>query len=138
MIPVSTFLHGWKVPVLTVSVAAGFPSPAQDEATEKLDLEQLLVEHREATFFWSVVGNSMIGKGIHHGDVLVVDRSSVPNNGNVVIAILDGCFVVKEFLRHRSSVILRSSHPDYPEILVTQGQELVIWGVVKWSIHRVA
>ncbi|MBF0174439.1 MAG: translesion error-prone DNA polymerase V autoproteolytic subunit [Magnetococcales bacterium] len=138
MIPVHTFLREWNVPLLRASVAAGFPSPAQDEATEELNLEQLLIEHREATFFWRVVGNSMIGEGIHHGDLLIVDRSSTPDHGSIVIAILDGGFVVKQFVRHHDSVILRSSHPDYPEILITQEQNLVIWGVVKWSIHRVA
>ncbi len=79
----------------------------------------------------------MAGFGIHHGDFLVVDRSVLPADGSVVIAILDGGFVVKQLIRRRDMVILRSAHPDYPEIRVTKEQELVVWGVVRWSMHRV-
>lgn len=123
---------------MVASVAAGFPSPAQDEATESLDLQQLLVEHPEATFFWRVEGCSMEGMGIHHGDLLVVDRAVTPGDGSVVVAVLDGGFVVKQMVRRMGAVRLRSAHPDYPEILLAEGQELVVWGVVRWVMHRVA
>lgn len=135
--PFSEFQRIKPVTLLTSPVAAGFPSPAQDEATEQLDLERLLIEHPEATFFWRVEGCSMEGMGIHDGDLLVVDRSVIPGDGSVVVAVLDGGFVVKQIVCHQNLVILRSAHPDYPEVLVAQEQELVIWGVVKWSVHRV-
>lgn len=125
------------VPLMANPVFAGFPSPAQDEATEQLDIERLLIEHPAATFFWRVEGCSMDGMGIHNGDLLVVDRSVTPGDGSVVIAVLDGGFVVKQLVRHRGAVILRSAHPDYPDVRVDQEQELVIWGVVRWSVHRV-
>ncbi|MBF0138890.1 MAG: translesion error-prone DNA polymerase V autoproteolytic subunit [Magnetococcales bacterium] len=126
------------VPLLCAPVAAGFPSPAQDEVTEQLNLEHLLIEHPEATFFWRVAGCSMEGMGIHDGDLLVVDRAVVPRQGHIVVAALDGGFVVKQIVHRQKSLILRSAHPDYPEIRVAEGQELVIWGVVTWSVHRVA
>ncbi|MBF0323296.1 MAG: S24 family peptidase, partial [Magnetococcales bacterium] len=75
---------------------------------------------------------------IHDGDILVVDRSMPPEEGSVVVAVLDGGFVVKQIVRRQGAVILRSAHSDYPDVLVAQGQELVIWGVVRWAIHRVA
>ncbi|MBF0400229.1 MAG: translesion error-prone DNA polymerase V autoproteolytic subunit [Magnetococcales bacterium] len=116
---------------------AGFPSPAQDEAMEQLDIGQLLVERPATTFFWRVEGCSMDGFGIHHGDYLVVDRAVPAADGSVVIAILNGGFVVKQLVRRRGVVVLRSAHPDYPEIRITEEQDLAIWGVVRWSVHRV-
>ncbi|MBF0179901.1 MAG: translesion error-prone DNA polymerase V autoproteolytic subunit [Magnetococcales bacterium] len=112
-------------------------NPLQDEAVDGLDLTQLLIEHREATFFWRVEGSAMDGLGIHHGDLLVVDRAVVPGNGSVVIAVLDGGFVVKQLVRRGGAVILRSAHPDHPEIRLRPGQDLEVWGVVRWSVHRV-
>lgn len=126
------------ITLLTSPVAAGFPSPAQDEMTEQLDLKNLLIKHPEATFFWRVAGCSMEGLGIHDGDLLVVDRSIIPHHGHIVVAVLDGGFVVKQIVHRQKSIILRSAHPDYPDIFVAEGQEWVIWGVVTWSVHRVA
>lgn len=54
------------------SVVAGFPSPAEQYQETPLDLNELLVKRPAATFFVKVQGESMIGEGIHDGDLLVV------------------------------------------------------------------
>ena len=77
------------------SVVAGFPSPAEQYQEQALDLNELLVRRPAATFFVKVEGDSMIGEGIHDGDLLVVDRSLRPASGDVIIACVDGEFTVK-------------------------------------------
>ena len=77
------------------SVVAGFPSPAEQYQETPLDLNELLVKRPAATFFVKVQGESMIGEGIHDGDLLVVDRSLRPASGDVIIACVDGDFTVK-------------------------------------------
>ena len=62
-------------PLFLSRVPAGFPSPAEDYVECSLDLNEHLIEHREATFFVRVKGQSMTGAGISDGDLLVVDRS---------------------------------------------------------------
>src|SRR5438093_13576454 len=84
-----------KRPLSLVPVPAGFPSPADDYLEGALDLNEYLVKHKAATFFWRVTGDSMIGAGIHSGDLLIVDRSLEPKDGNVIIAVLDGELTVK-------------------------------------------
>ena len=79
-----------RLPLIAGRAPAGFPSPAADHYDKRLDLNEHLVLHPEATFFLRVKGDSMIGAGIHDGDLLVVDRSLEPNHGRVVIAVLDG------------------------------------------------
>ncbi len=122
-------------PVLVRPVPAGFPSPAADFAEDHLNLDEYLIEHREATFFVRVAGNSMTGFGINDGDLLVVDRSAMPVERSVVIAVVDGDFMVKQFCSIPDGVLLRSGARDHGDILVTGDQELTIWGVVRWSIH---
>jgi DNA polymerase V len=124
-------------PVLAHPVPAGFPSPATDYCESRLSLDEHLIEHQEATFFVRVKGNSMTGFGIHDGDLLVVDRALDPADRSVVIAVIDGGFTVKQLCRLPKGVLLRAGNPGHGDILVSEDQELSIWGVVRWSIHCV-
>ena len=82
-------------PKLSGSVVAGFPSPAEQYMEPPLDLNELLVKRPAATYFVRVSGDSMTGAGINDGDILVVDRSLRPADGDIIIACLDGDFTVK-------------------------------------------
>ncbi len=125
------------------SVVAGFPSPAEQYQEAPLDLNELLVKHPAATFFVKVQGDSMIGKGIHDGDLLVVDRSMRAASGDVIIACVDGDFTVKtlrigERSRGEASgeVRLIAANPNYPDIVLKSGQELDYFGKVTACIHQ--
>lgn len=124
--------------LLARAVPAGFPSPAADYVESRISLDEHLIRHREATFFLRVTGDSMRGLGIFDGDLLVVDRSLVPADGCVVIAVIDGEFTVKQFYRKSvGSVILKAANPAYSDIEISSDRELALWGVVRWAIHRV-
>jgi len=123
-------------PILATPVHAGFPSPATDFVEDHLSLDELLVEHPEATYFVNVTGDSMVGFGIHNGDRLVVDRSLTPCDLQIVIVVLDDEFAVKQLCYTPKGTILRAGSPDYPDILVGPDQQLTIWGVARWSIHK--
>lgn len=76
-------------------VPAGFPSPADDFAVKRHDLNELLVTHPAATFMWRVSGLSMVEAGIFDGDVIVVNRALTPAHKDIVVAQVDGEFTVK-------------------------------------------
>lgn len=116
-------------------IAAGFPSPADDYADERIDLNHHLIRHKEATFFLRVQGDSMLGAGIHDGDLLIVDRALQATDGKVVIAALDGELTVKRLSVRGDRVCLVPENPAYPIIEVAREQDLVIWGVVTNVIH---
>jgi DNA polymerase V len=103
-----------------------------------LSLDEHLVEHQEATFYVRVAGDSMTAFGILDKDILLVDRAIQPVDGNIVIAVVDGEFAVKQYWHVQDCVRLRSSAAGYPDFVVQQDQELVIWGVVRWAIHRIS
>ena len=124
-------------PVLAMPVPAGFPSPAADYYEERLSLDEYLIEHKEATFFVRVQGHSMNGFGIYDGDLLVVDRALDPQDRQVVIAVVDGAFTVKQLCRIPDGILLRSGAHGHRDILVSGDQDLQVWGVVRWSIHQV-
>ena len=70
---------------VTGTVVAGFPSPAEQYVEPPLDLNEFLVRHPAASFFVRVAGDSMVGAGINEGDLLVVDRSLRPADGDIII-----------------------------------------------------
>jgi SOS-response transcriptional repressor LexA len=67
-----------EVPFFLVHTQAGFPSPAQDDMQEPIDLGAWLVEHPAASYIMRVDGRSMSGAGINDGDMIVVNRARKP------------------------------------------------------------
>ena len=126
------------------SVVAGFPSPAEQYLEPQLDLNELLVKRPAATYFVRVQGDSMTGRGIHDGDLLVVDRSLDPRDGDVVIAAIDGDFTVKTLRKGvkevggtmKRTVSLEAANPSYPTIVLKGARELQLFGKVTAVIHR--
>jgi DNA polymerase V len=125
-----------KLPVFLGRLPAGFPSPADDYIEKKLDLNQKLIMHPAATFFTTVTGDSMVEAGIHNGDLLIVDRSLEPIDGNVVIASLDGEMTVKRLYKRNNVLRLLPANKDYQPIEIQAHQSFEIWGVVTNVIHK--
>lgn len=127
----------YRIPLYECTVAAGFPSPADDEMDRVLDLNELLIKHPTATFFVKVSGSSMINAGIHHNDILVVDRSLSPAHGKIVIAAVNGELTVKRLHHTGKKIQLVAENEAYAPIDITECTELHIWGVVTSVIHTV-
>jgi DNA polymerase V len=123
------------LPLFTCPVSAGFPSPADDYLEGPLDLNRHLIKNPIATFFVRVTGDSMVGAGIHCGDLLVVDRSLEPRDGQVAIAVVDGELLVKRLRWRKGRLFLEAEHPDYPPLQIREAMNFEVWGVVTHSIH---
>ena len=120
---------------LSGSVVAGFPSPAEQYMEPPLDLNEFLVKRPAATYFVRVSGDSMTGAGINDGDILVVDRSLRPADGDIIIACVDGDFTVKR-LKISERVTLEPANPNFPVLALEKGQELDYFGKVTACIHK--
>ena len=121
-----------------VTVPAGFPSPAEDYVEGPLDLNRHLIPHPAATFFVRVSGDSMIGAGIHSGDLLIVDRAITATHNSVIIAVLNGDLTVKRLHQAGGTLRLMPENPAYPPIEIHPGTDFEVWGVVTKVIHFLA
>jgi len=121
---------------LYASITAGFPSPAEDYIEEELDLNDFLIRNPEATFFVRVAGDSMIRAGIYEGDILIVDCSQEAQPGDVIVAMLEGEFTVKRFVRRGEKYFLQPENPAYQPLELKQGCPFQVWGVVTNVIHK--
>lgn len=120
---------------LTRAGLSGFPSPAEDYEGRTLDLNERLVKRPSATFFMSVVGDSMIQYGINDGDLLVVDRSVDPRPGQLLVAQVDGEVIVKSYQIRDGSPFLCSGNRKYAPIPLGDC-DCQVWGVVRSVIHE--
>lgn len=124
------------IPMANDKIQAGFPSHAQGYEEERIDLADILVTNKANTYCVRVKGNSMVDANINEGDILVVDKSIESTHGKIVLAVVDGEFTVKTLHLANNEVKLIPANPEYPEIVLNSEQELVIWGVVSFIIHK--
>jgi len=117
-------------------IQAGFPSPAQDYSGETIDLNRDLIMHPASTFYGRVAGDSMSDEGITEGDILVIDKSIEPEDGDLAVCCLDGDFTLKriKFDRRQQKLFLMPSNRHYRPIEVTPENEFMVWGVVIYTI----
>lgn len=118
-------------------IQAGFPSPAFDYSETGLDLNDYLVRHKSASFYFTVEGDSMLHAGIMDGDKVLVDKSIKPLHGHIVVAVIDGEYTLKRLFNLNGVVELRPENPAYAPIRLSEGSELEIWGVVTGVIRKV-
>ena len=140
-------------------IHAGFPSPAQDYMEGCIDLNKELVKHPVATFYGRVVGDSMLDAGVEEGDILVIDKSLEPCEGDMAVCFVDGEFTLKFIsfrapsegsapleapkskvsynILHTKDLWLLPANPKYRPIHITEGNDFTVWGIVTYVIKKV-
>lgn len=112
------------------SVAIGFGSPSGDSGVTRLDLNDILVRHPQATFLMRIAGGAMREMGIDSGDLVLIDRAIPPAHGHVVIAVVGDEIVCRQLHRQGTDMRLRAPGADAEDILSREGAEFQVWGVV--------
>ena len=128
MVQEALYIYSYKekmsslLPFYSSYIQAGFPSPADDFVDVKLDLNDYMVKNPVSTFFVRVVGDSMRNLSIFSGDMLVVDRSLEPGEDSIIVAIIDGEFIVKQLRKCKEEM--------------KPGTQFQVWGVVTYVVHK--
>ncbi len=100
-------------------------------------MDQLVgITPTSSIYLFHACGHSMIGAGIHDGDILVVDKAKAPQPGDVVLAIVGAEFLVKRLQYDREGrAMLVAENDQYPPLVLGDGEELEVWGVCVWVLH---
>lgn len=128
-------------PIYSGKVSAGqsrFPSPAQDYEQETLDLNKRFISNPPATYFFTVKGDSMIGAGIMDGATAIVNADIKPKSSSIIVAAVNGEWMVKRLYKRGSVVKLLSENPAHPPIIFAEGEELIVFGVVTYVINPIS
>jgi repressor LexA len=120
------------------NVAAGLPSDAGTSALEHLDLnpEAFGIPSHHRAFALRVRGDSMTGRRLFDGDLVICDADAEPQAGRVVVALIDQESTLKTLVRERGKIWLKAENPAYPEI--HPAATLTIQGVACAVIHSIA
>jgi repressor LexA len=116
------------------TIEAGFPSPAEEELSDTIDLDDWLIENKEATFMLKAPSNAMIGAGILAGDLVLLDRSRTPKDGDIVLAEVDEVTALRRFRKQGSRVWLEAAHPRYQPLIPRE--QLTVTAVVVAVIRK--
>ena len=117
--------------------ATGFGAAADDYMERGIDLNEQLIRNKPATFFMRVSGSSMINAGIYDGDIVIVDRSLKPQNGKIVIAVIDGEMLIRRYEKTMNSLRLIPETTKLSPIDISEFMDFKIWGVVSYIIRHV-
>ncbi len=109
-------------------VAAGQPIEVLENADHIAVPEQFI--RRQNTFVLKVVGNSMVQDGILDGDFIVVEQRPTADNGETVVAVVDGAATVKRFYRDRPGRIRLQPANDAMQPIVVKEKDCELRGVV--------
>ena len=130
------YLSDMELPLVDALISAGFPSPADDYSEERLDLNKKLVLNPASTFYVRVNGYSMSEDGIHHGDLLIVDKSLTPKDNSILVCFIDGEFTLKRLVATANGNFLMPSNPQFDPIKINPESDFRLWGVVTYSIKK--
>jgi len=126
---------GERLPLYSFQIPAGFPSPAADHIEKHISLDEVFEIRAPHVYLAKIEGESMRDAGIFCGDLVIVDRSRTAEHGDIVIAGLNSEPVCKRLHMRDNTIILLSANSKYPPRYVMEGDELVIWGVVTYSVR---
>lgn len=113
----------------------GFPSPATDHLEERLDLHKHIVQRPTSTFFSRVKGDSDQLLGVSDGDLLVIDRSLAYKHGTLVVAIIEGEFMICKLLNRSGKWALQLGDQSYVPLNTSPMADDILWGVVSHVVH---
>ena len=118
------------------SIPAGFAQNREPEAEGcvSVDMESIGFKPTRNTFALRVTGDSMMGRHILDGDIVVLEHGPEPRNGQIVAALIDGESTLKTFIVKGAKPFLKAENPRYPNLI--PAQELMIQGVFKALIRK--
>ncbi|MDR3070088.1 MAG: translesion error-prone DNA polymerase V autoproteolytic subunit [Propionibacteriaceae bacterium] len=119
------------------TATTGFPSPAQDYGTDRINLNRHLIRDEVSTFFLRVTGSAMLDAGIFDGDEIIVDRGIDARHGDIVVAIIDGEFTVKRLFMRCRKITPHTENSECVDLQAPEPSNMRIWGVVTYCLHRV-
>jgi len=109
---------------------SGFPSPAEDFLEKQIDLNKILIRNPKSTFFMKVKGNSYDNL-IQDGDIIIIDCSLYPTNGDFIICVIDGEFYIRKIIKKNNKYYLLNINTQ----ILEESNSTEIWGVIIYVIH---
>ncbi|MBI3255723.1 MAG: hypothetical protein HYZ63_02015 [Candidatus Andersenbacteria bacterium] len=113
-------------------IAAGWPSPAEEELLDKISFDEWLIQ--DSSFMLKVTHSAMQDAGIHENDIVIVQRGKQPHGGDIVVAEIDSKWVLRYYQVEKGQIALYPANGMY-EILRPE-ESLIVIGTVTACIRK--
>jgi SOS-response transcriptional repressor LexA len=123
-----------KPPIQRISSRGGFPSPAEEELADSMTLDEFLIPNHERTILLTMSGDSMIDAGIRDGDLLLVERTTNPKPGHIVVVELEGETTLRHLRKRGQTLYLEAANTNIPPLYPTES--LAVQGVLTTVIRK--
>ncbi|HEX8591473.1 MAG TPA: LexA family transcriptional regulator [Candidatus Paceibacterota bacterium] len=114
-------------------IRAGFAAPAEEEIADTISIGEYLLRRPDASYLLTVEGDSMQDAGIHHGDMVVFERTSNYKVGDIVVALTEEGHTLKYLRKKRGRYCLEAANENYPDLYPSEGE---IIGVVTATFRK--
>lgn len=118
------------------SIPAGYAQNREQEpeGCVSVDVGSVGIKPTRNTFALRVCGDSMIGRHICDGDIVILEHGPDPRPGQVVAALIDRKSTLKTFVLKNGKPFLKAENPRYPDLLPSE--ELMIQGVMRGLLRK--
>lgn len=116
------------------AVKAGFASVADDYIEKRVSLDESFDIDNPSTFMFTVSGDSMIDLGIFEGDKVVVKKTNIAKDGDIVVAYIDDGYTLKTYRNRQGKVYLEPANENYPNLYPKE--QLVIFGIAQGIVRK--
>ncbi len=123
-----------KRPMAGFWIHAAFESPGTDYEEGRISLDEYVTDYPNAVYYVKVVGDCMEYSGIESNDLLIVDKSLTPVNGDIIIGVLNAMHIIACFIEFGGKRYLMPDNPKYAPYLINELDEFIIEGVVPHSL----
>lgn len=114
-------------------IRAGFAAPAEEEIADTISIGEYLLRRPDASYLLTVEGDSMQDAGIHHGDMVVFERTQDYKVGDIVVALTPDGYTLKYLRKKRGRYCLEAANESYPDLYPEEGE---IIGVVTSTFRK--
>lgn len=114
----------------------GFASPANTHFKRSIDLNDLVILNKDATYFFKMNTDAMIGVEISKGDSIVVDTEQLVVSGSIIVIWVEGGYRVRQVELFDQMIVLHAANPAYTPIYVHETSAYEYFGVVTFIIKR--
>lgn len=126
--------NGYRIPRMSGRIPVGFPLNTEEHIAEWLDLNPLLLRHPDQSFAIRAESAALTGGGIEQGDLLIVDAARQPEHERLVIAALQGEYVLRRYVQQENRLFLSAANDKAQMIEITEEASFLIAGTV---IHQI-
>lgn len=120
----------FALPVMDASVRAGLPDVVEPQSwSDTITLDSFLIKRPSRTVLLKIKGDSMRDAGILDGDLAIVERTAQAQAGQIVVAIVDGAYTLKELRYEGKQPVLMPHNPEHEPI--RPQSDLEIYGIFR-------